>query len=104
MITPPSASTPQMLFGGYGAYRAARRHAYCRTGLQPHRTEPVTMHSRLLQRRLDNALATLSVSLTLLEREVAAPRGPRPPTRVPRPPGRRRVARLERPRPCIAAA
>ncbi len=43
------------------------------------------MHRRLLQRRLENALATLTVSLALLEREVCAPHDPRPPTRLPRP-------------------
>lgn len=52
------------------------------------------MHTKLLQRRLENALATLSVSLTLLEREVAAPPHPRPPTRLPRPAHRSLGARL----------
>ncbi len=47
------------------------------------------MHRRLLQRRLDNALATLTVSLTLLEREVCTPHDPRPPTCLPRPTGHR---------------
>jgi hypothetical protein len=34
---------------------------------------------------MENALATLTVSLTLLEREICAPHDPRPPTRLPRP-------------------
>jgi hypothetical protein len=55
------------------------------------------MHRRLLQRRLENALATLSVSLTLLEREVCAPHDPRPPTRMPRPSHRSLHCATQRP-------
>ena len=43
------------------------------------------MHRRILHQRLENALATLTVSLTLLEREVCGPHDPRPPSRLPRP-------------------
>jgi hypothetical protein len=62
------------------------------------------MHTRLLQRRLENALATLTVSLTLLEREVAAPRDPRPPTRMPCPAGRSAVTRRAKQTDAIVAA
>jgi hypothetical protein len=55
------------------------------------------MHRRLLQQRLENALATLTVSLTLLEREVCAPHDPRPPTCLPRPTYRHVVNPIERP-------
>ena len=55
------------------------------------------MHRRLLQRRLENALATLTVSLTLLEREVCTPYDPRPPTRLPRPIYRRLLDALQQP-------
>ena len=62
------------------------------------------MHRRLLQRRLENALATLSVSLTLLEREVCAPHDPRPPTRMPRPTHRHLACTTQRPQAVMPAA
>jgi hypothetical protein len=61
------------------------------------------MHRRLLQRRMENALATLTVSLTLLEREVCLPHDPRPPTRLPRPAPRCTLNAIVRAAPVQAA-
>jgi hypothetical protein len=62
------------------------------------------MDYKALPRRLQDALATLAVSLALLEREVTPPRNPGPATRRPVVERRRRTNNLlvRRPRVLIA--